>query len=81
MMCTEHYRTSAITITILCLLLIEGLVDIDIFSWNHLLCRYVELGCVAKIESGSVFGQITFRIATFSNVLSFGSHGKKSPRY
>ena len=38
--------TSAITITTLCLFLIEGLVDIDIFSWNHLLCRYVELARV-----------------------------------
>ena len=41
---------SAITITTLCFFLIEGLVDIDIFSWNNLLCRYVELGCVARVE-------------------------------
>ena len=50
LMCTAHYRTSAITITTLCLFLIEGLFDIDIFSWNHLLCRYVELGGMARVN-------------------------------
>ena len=41
----------AALITTLCLfLLIEGLVDIDINSWNYLLCRYVELGSMARVN-------------------------------
>ena len=44
----EHYTA---LITTLCLfLLIEGLVDIDINSWNYLLCRYVELGGMARVN-------------------------------
>ena len=51
-----------------------------IFSWNHLLCRYVELGCMARVNLFLDRSFFVFKIMTFSNALSFGNHWKKFSR-